>query len=385
MSKAKVFDMTAAQLKRQLKREASSDDEQQQAHGIAADMADGIVAVHEFLNVAEFKLRPRAFVLALAAATLSKEADHVALYDEELAELQNCDVKTVRRQREDYNLAADEKYFYPVEIIPGSYDEEAQKYMPTLYKFHLAEAIEQAVTEARASSLWHETDRRAQRAAIKRAAIAVYGMIPNAPLKRREKKRPRSAVAEIETCQKVILTKLERLKKMAAALPAGEREEIIEAWCERMRDEIEALQQFNSSQSTERRQVKGGSGQFVQYPPLADMSDDSPKEPEAGAAASATWERLEERLTTPAVRSVEIELHSPEWPPGRVGDLSGELEDELTLEEERAAIMQYDGGLRRDEAEALARGEVVNRRDNHAGRLGEGDSKPAAARDGPSG
>lgn len=72
------------------------------------------------------------------------------------------------------------------------------------------------------------------------------------------------------------------------------------------------------------------------------------------------WDNLEERLTTPAVQSVEIELRT-EWPPG----MRDELEEELTLEEERAAIMHYDGGLRRDEAEALAQDETENRRDDH--------------------
>lgn len=384
MNKAKVFDMTTGQLKRQLEREAAAGDEQQQ-HSITADMADGIEAIHQCLNLADFKEGPRAFVLMLADAAGSLNTEHVELFDEELAELENCSTRTVQRQRAAYMEETRRCHFTPIEVKEGDYDPDTKQHLPTSYKFHLTEFIEQTVTQARASSQWDETDRRAQRKAIKIAAEKNYGMIPDAPLQRRKKKRPRSAVAEIETCQKVILTKLERLKKMAAALPAGRREEVLDAWCERMQAEIDALREIDFPQATEGRRVKGGSGQLVGYPPLAAVSDESPEEPEASAAASATWERLEERLTTPTIRSVEIELHSPERPPGEAGEPADELEEELTLEEERAAIMQYDGGLRREEADALARGEVVNRQDDHADRRAGGDSGPAAARDGPSG
>lgn len=349
MGTAKVLDMTGAQLKKMIERDETSPASEQR-HGIVEDMADGIEAIHQFLNLAGFEDRDRArsFVLALSTAALSKGSDHVALYDDELAELQGCAARTVRRQRADYVRESQARHFAPVEVIEGQYDMSEQKYKPTLYKFHLAEAIEQAVTVARASRLWHETDRRAQREAIKVAAEEAYWMIPGASIRRREKKGPRAALAEIKTCQKVIMTKLERLKEIASHLPAGQREELLDAnepgelyrWCKRIRAEIDTLTQFDSAQSTEGHEVKRGTGQTVRYPPPADRFDESREEPEAHAAAAAIWERLEDRLTAPAVQSVEIDL-----------------EEELTLEEERAAIMQYDGGLGRAEAEALARGD----------------------------
>jgi hypothetical protein len=354
----------------QLEREAAAPAEQS-AHSIVEDMADGIEAIHQFMNLAGFKDRDRAraFVLALSTAALSKSSDHVALYDEELAELQGCDPRTVRRQRADYLRESQARHFAPVEVIEGQFDISEQKYKPTLYKLHLVEAIVQAVTDARASKHWHETDRRAQREAIKLAAEDAYWTIPGAAIRRRDKKGPRAALAEIKTCQKVIKTKLERLKEIASKLPAGQREELLDAaepgelyrWCEEMRAEIEALQQFDSPQSIDEPQVKRDTGQVVRYPPPADRSDELPDEPKASEAAAATWERLEERLTTPAVREVEIALRSSEWPPRQ----ADELEEELTLEEERAAIMQYDGGLTRDEAEALAMDEIGKSRREH--------------------
>lgn len=360
MSEAKVLDMTPAQLKRQLEREATPTPSAQ--YSITEDMADGIEAIHQCMNLADFTERPRAFVFALSTAALSRGTDHVALYDEELAELQNCSTKTIQRQRADYLRESNARNFAPVEIIEGEFDLRSQKNGPTLYKFHLAEVVEQTVTQARASHAWHESDRRAQREAIRRAAEDVYGMIPDAPIKRRKKRRPRSAVAEIETCQKLIMTKLERLKEMAAMLPVREREQMLDAeepgelyrWCEQLRGEIETLQNLNFPQATDGPQVKGGGGQLVGTPCPPARAAEPAEGSEALAAKLATWGRIEERLTTPAVQSVEIALTSPESPPG----LTAELDDELTLEEERAAIMEYDGGLRRDEAEALAMDEI---------------------------
>ncbi len=180
MSKAKVYDMTGAQLRRELERGATAPAEQPE-HSIAADMADGIEAIHQCMNLADFTERPRAFIFALSTAALSQGSDHVALYDEELAELQNCSDRTVRRQRADYLRESQARHFAPVEIIEGEFDMNKQKFGPTLYKFHLAEVVEQTVTQARSVENWHELDRHAQREAIRRAAEDVYGMIPDAP------------------------------------------------------------------------------------------------------------------------------------------------------------------------------------------------------------
>jgi hypothetical protein len=218
-------------------------------------------------------------------------------------------------------------------------------------------------------------------------------MIPDAPMKRRKQKRPRSAVDVMKTCQKIILTNLEKLEEMAAQLPANQREELLDGeepegylngWT-RVQTKIESVVNLTLAQVQAGHEVKRGLGNFVLTPLAEEMPAVSDVEPEADPEAAATWERLAERLTTPAVRSVEIELHGAEGPPGQAGQLPEELEEELTLEEEQAAIMQYEGGLRREEADALARGEVVNRRNDHASRRWGRDSEAAAARDGPSG
>lgn len=85
MSKAKVYDFTLGQLKRSVERGAPVGGTE--PGSVAADVADGVEAVHQLLNLAGFSERPRAFVLALASAAFRRDSEHVELYDEEMAEL----------------------------------------------------------------------------------------------------------------------------------------------------------------------------------------------------------------------------------------------------------------------------------------------------------
>lgn len=291
--------------------------------GIMADMADGIEAVHQCLNRTGFSERPRAFVLALCDAALRQDSEYVELYDDELAKLQGCSTRTVRRQRKEYLDESRRLRFSPVDVIEPPFDKERQQYPPTLYRLHLGRAVEQSVNEARASSAWHETDRGQQRAAIERAMGRNYHSIPDASTRPRRKRRPRPAVAEIETYRKVITKKLERLKRMAESLPPAERARLTDpegpgelyGWWQEVRAEMDAFLNADSPQSVEGREDERGTGQVVRYPP-----EEAPAEPPS-AEDVAAWEGLEERMTAPQVRRVEVKLR----PRGRAGPVSADL------------------------------------------------------------
>jgi hypothetical protein len=238
---------------------------------IVDDLADGIEAVHQCANLAGFSERPRALIFALASAARSRHNEAIELYDEELADLQNCSTKTVQRQRADYLGESRQKKFDLVEIIEGTYDKTRNRNEPTLYRFHLGNIVERIVLEARASKHWHESDRRKQRDAIKRAAELVYEDIPEAPPRRRKKKRARLATAEIQTCQKIIKTKFDSLKDIASKLPPNVREQLLNAedpgeliqWWLELRAEMDDFFNVDSSQGDDEKEDSKGGGQVV--------------------------------------------------------------------------------------------------------------------------
>ncbi len=96
------------------------------------------------------------------------------------------------------------------------------------------------------------------------------------------------------------MTKLERLKEIAAMLPSGQREQLLDAeepgelyrWCEQMRAELEVVQNLNSAQVTDEQQVKKGTGQVVRYPPQADTDEEPIEDSEARAATAARGNAL---------------------------------------------------------------------------------------------
>jgi hypothetical protein len=341
MNTATVYDFTPAQFRRTTNKQAS----EPLPAGILDDVADGIEAIHQCANIAGFTERPRAFIFALATAAHSHGQDQLELYDKELAELQNCSTKTVQRQRADYIREAKTKDFDLVEIIEGDYDKTEGEYEPTRYRFHIGDVIGQIVAEARSSKFWHESDRRKQREAVKRAAQVIHDEIPRSESRSRKKRRPRLATSEIETCQKVAQTKLRRMKELAAKLPPQTRAALMNAedpgqlyqWWLELRGEMDDFFGVNSSQSIEVKENNRDSGQFVHHPPAVAVDT----EPEiqgatvegsegAGLVSDSSlvntwtepeelpdwWTALEDRLNAPPIRRVEVELHPPDPPPG---------------------------------------------------------------------
>src|SRR5205085_9124025 len=117
--KAQVHDIAPAQFRRMVKTQGAGP---RPAASILDDLADCVEAVHQLANLAGFSERPRAFVLALSSAARSRENSQVELFDEELARLQKCSVKTVQRQRADYFAEARRARLDLVEIVEGEFD-----------------------------------------------------------------------------------------------------------------------------------------------------------------------------------------------------------------------------------------------------------------------
>lgn len=364
---AKVIDISPAQLRRTLRNPPAEG----RAATIFDDVADGIEAIHQLSNLAHFSERPRAFIFALATAAHQTGEKFVELFDAELAELQGCSVKTVQRQRADYKRESKARRFGFVEIIEGDYDRAQGKNVPTRYRFHIGGQIAEAVELARQAQDWPEMERQQQRLAIARACEEVFHTIPDARQERRKGRRPRLATAEIETCQKVVETKLAKLRERAAVLPAFEHERLMEnpgelrEWWLKQRAAMDAFLGLPSPETVDTSDVDRGGGQIVHplqavHPPSGHVPVDrdinntrtlTPPEPEPvehTPEAVSLFDNICERLTTPKVQTGEIELNTP--PPAEDLDVG--------MLAERAAILEYDGGLDRISAEARA-GEVL--------------------------
>jgi hypothetical protein len=348
MHSATVHDFTPAQFRRTTTKQPSV--APQAAFSIYDDLADGIEAMHQCMNLAGFSERSRAFILALASAAHSRGRDFVKLFDEDLAQLQNCSIKTVQRQRKFYLMESQKLNFVPVEIQEGKFNQDTQRNEPTEYRFHLGEIIEQIVVEARSSKWWHDTDRDKQREAIKRAAASVYDEIPEAKSKRRKEKRPRLAVAEIETCLKVIETKLNTVKEVVSKLPFAEHDRIMDpetpgdvyAHLLKLRAKIDGLLNIDSPQTADSEKVNMGGGHFVHPPPAVGESvragataspqptlaeeplpecvhpsssysaDTLERSASELARAEADWAELEARICEPQIKRVEVRVRPVE-------------------------------------------------------------------------
>ncbi|MCA1632092.1 MAG: hypothetical protein LC774_17565, partial [Acidobacteria bacterium] len=177
---------------------------------------------------------------------------------------------------------------------------------------------------------------------IRRVAADVYEEIPDAPPRRRKRKRPRTASAEVETCRKIVTGQLKKLRDRVSHLSSSERTRLLEdpgelrAWWLEVSTEMDAFCGVESSQTSETTQVGQGGGQFVHHP-----ADDQPAEREVSAEDHATFNRLEERLNAPLIRSVELTLRPPELVPRELtDDPDGDGAGPVSLEELEAEAVR---------------------------------------------
>lgn len=361
---AKVFDVTPTQLRRTLR----SSSVEQPAATLLDDIADGIEAIHQLANAAGFSERPRAFIFALASAAHKSGEQFVKLYDDELAAQQGCSTRTVRRQRADYLRESRAKRFGFVEVIEGDYNRGTNQNAPTRYRFHVGGQIAEAVALARQTEGWAEMNRAQQRKAIARACEEVFQTIPDARRERRKGRRPRLATAELKSRVKAAETHIDAAGEIAFTLSESARAELAEEGSElrarllKIRAQLDELLEISGAESVDAPEVVRGVRTNCPHPPVSappaepvrvDINNTrttTPPEPppvEHTPEAVSLFEDICERLTTPKVQTAEIALKAP--PP--VKGLDAE-----TLAE-RAAILEYDGGLDRLSAEARA-GEI---------------------------
>jgi hypothetical protein len=368
--KAKVYDISPAHLRRVARTEDSS--AQRPAASIIDDLADGIEAVHQLSNLAGFSERPRAFIFALATAAHKTGGSFVELFDDELAELQGCSTRTVRRQRKDYLRESKARRFGFVEVVEGDYNNSAGKNAPTRYRFHVGGQIAEAVELARGSEGWADMNRQKQRTAIARACEEVFTTIPDARRQGRKRPRPRLATAEIESRLKAAETNLDAARELASKLSNPARAGLVEEGSDlrarllRMQAEIGQFLADDFSQNADTSEVDRGGGQLVLSPPVLSappaetpepvrvdrdikntrtLAPPAPEPVEHTPEAVSLFDGICERLNAPKVRTVEVELAAP--PP------EGGLDADVLAE--RAAVLEFDGGLKREEAEKSAR------------------------------
>lgn len=313
---------------------------------VAADLADAVEAIHQIANLAGFSERPRAFVLALASAAHSQDSDCVELYDEELAELQNCSAKTVGRQRADYLRETRRlRTVDHVGVEEGGYNRARSRMEPSRYSLHLSGVVAAVVAEARSDPRWADLDRKAQRDLLKRSAARVYDDIPDARRQGRKRRRPRLASDVVETHRKSADTHLRKLRETAALLTLAGRQRLVDepgelrAWWLVVRAEMDALCDVNSPHPVTPKDIGGEGEQFVRASADEDSGEtdlnlvnEEGAEVEPSPEVAAAWERLESRLTpTTAIHTVEVPLRPPEAPPGELGN---EPDEDTAMEAE---------------------------------------------------
>jgi hypothetical protein len=260
MNTAQVLDITRGQLQRSVRLQQTPTTATE--FSVFDDLADGIEALHHLANLAGFSESPRSFIFTLISAAKDSKEKAVKLYDEELAELMGCSIRTVQRQRADYQKEAKARNFGFVEILEGPFDKEKKCYLPTEYRLHLENEINQTVIGARGSRMWVDGNRGKQQEAIKFYASKVYDQIPEAPRGRKRKpRRNRLATAEISTCQKVIDTNLKKLQALTDKLPYAEQERLLDdpgemrEWYLKRRAEMDKFFGVDSPQATDNKEV----------------------------------------------------------------------------------------------------------------------------------
>jgi predicted transcriptional regulator len=308
-------DYKPAYLKRSLARSENVNN-QAQPYSVVADMADGVIVTQYFFNFArcgEWAFEYKETKLVLLIASLCGDGGRtVEMFDEEIAQHAGCTDRTIREWRKDYLAKARKLNYFPLDITQGEYDAGSQRYAKTSYALHpdTAEAIERAVTEARAMPIY-ERDRLK---ALETAAGNHYDEIPNAPPKgrtRKPKKSLRSPVIQnINNASKNLTKGKESLDQMQpamrAALLAGEGE-TIRGTLEEMRAKIDKLLAA-ISEGTDTKEVSYMPEVSSGTPPEAAEGE---SETEIEDADGESHFRVEERTTRKALDQPKRE-HTPE-------------------------------------------------------------------------
>jgi hypothetical protein len=200
-----------------LARNAAAVTEAEQAVFVSVDAArhfqnleaDGCAfscALDWLATLAGFDEVPRSFIRGVAGAIerdKQGKGKETPIPDERLAELMNCHVKTIQRQRKAYLKQEQELNFSVLKITEGEYDQKKKKNGTTRYQFLIGNQAAQVVEQARTSPLWA----RDQFEAIREAAKEVFGDITEAPLAGRKRgKRERTPESKAKQLRAMIVS-----------------------------------------------------------------------------------------------------------------------------------------------------------------------------------
>jgi hypothetical protein len=302
---ATVHDLTPARLRRLVEQQETT----AAAHGIFADMADGVLVAQEMLNLWGYEWDEAKFALLIIG--LCGDSDEpVAMFDPELAEHARCTDRTIQRWRKAHLQKVRLLKSGPLIIKEGEYDAGHQRYARTTYAIvpELRAAIARAVAEARALPDY-ATDRRA---ALQRTAKENYRDLPDVPPPGR-RRSPRSsrrspAVQHLNRAKKA----LERSKTALKELNDLQRAAVFACEGKDMRSTLEAMK----AEIAQLLSTIPANDDSAQVDDMHDKMSGIPPVPEHTPADVENFERQMARAVgAPAVRSVALELVPPDPPP----------------------------------------------------------------------
>lgn len=355
---AKVYDMTPSQLRRQVKRQSSGE----ARPSVFSAMADGSLAAQFFFNLAGFEFGETKFFMKIVELC-GEGGRPVEVFDEKLAEHARCTDRTIRAWRAAYIARAQTINFWPLLIAEGEYDQYRQRYKPTSYSVAIADHIERAVTLAR-SMPEYERDRVE---AVRRAAEECYDDIPDAPAQRRVRKPKKSRRSPVMQSLEKAAKNLDQGKHALDALTDRQRAALVAGQGEDLRRRLDELQaqidnlRASISETVEEAEVDDMPEKISGIPPAESsfredintntrkLPDEPEPETEHPPEAVSLFDGLCERLTKPLIQSAELVLAADS--PPRVPDDNERAE--------RAAILEFEAGLEREEAEERALDELL--------------------------
>jgi hypothetical protein len=343
---ARVFDMPLSHVRRQRAR-VTDEDATAQPASVFADMADGALALHFLATRAGFEFKELKFVMLIAG--LCGESGELSVFDKVLAEDHaRCTDRTIRQWRADYLAGVEAWGGGPLEMTPGEYVAERQRYESFTYTVapSWAAAVDVTVEEARRHPAY-ATDRVR---CIEQIARGVYDEIPDAPAGKDRKRKPRKSLrSPVIQALTNARKNLDKVRPALDGLPSRMRAAFLAGNGENIRETLEAMQEEIAgllsavSETVERGGVEdipeissgipprasaegadaagdgqeGGAHFRVNKNSNTRKSPDPPAEVEHTPEDRAAFDAMASRLRAPPVRSATVALHTADDdPPG---------------------------------------------------------------------
>jgi hypothetical protein len=288
------------------------------AESILSDMADGNLATEFIFSFAGFKYAASHLVLTLIGV-MGDGQDSIELADKDIAEIAECDTRTVQRWRKAYIEQAQKENFWPLEIKQGAYVKGEKYHLPSTYRVTFGETVGQIVAHARASADYSH-DRIS---AIKKAAELYYDDIPQAPpsLRKRKPSIVNTPLAELNRAAKKLDSTQTLLQNMPerqrAAYVNGQGKEL-RAAMDRLRDQMAELEKALSGENAnvdDKEDNYTNDNVVTPFsrsarPPayVVPTEEEGTTLPEPTPEAIAAWDRTFACLNQPQVTRTNVEI-----------------------------------------------------------------------------